>query len=109
MLGKTAASIAKAMQGHDYANDFESPSSGKFYCSSLVEYAFNSAANISVTDAGIFLNQSFRLIFEPLSFWKKYYAKMGKTLPFNRTGSNPTLLLHSPVVTQDYIVIERDD
>lgn len=107
LLGKKAASIAKALQGHKYALDFEPPSSGKFYCSSLVEHAFNSAANLSGGDKGVFLNQSFKLIFEPFDYWRSYYAKMGKTLPVNRTGSNPTLLLHSPAVTKSHIAMNE--
>ena len=46
----------------------------------------------------VFLNTSFKLIFEPLAFWKQYYAHLGLKLPVNTTGSNPTLLLHSPAV-----------
>lgn len=38
---------------------------------------------------------NFTLIFEPLSFWKQYYAARGLQVPSGIAGSNPTLLLHS--------------
>ena len=99
-LADAAAAVAVSLKGREYAADFEPPSSGRFYCSSLIEYAFRTAANISAnaTDAGVFLNRPFTLIFKPLQFWKAYYRKLGRTLPLHQTGSNPTLLLHSPAV-----------
>jgi NADPH:quinone reductase-like Zn-dependent oxidoreductase len=98
-----AAAVAHSLRGRAYASDFEPPSSGRFYCSSLVEHAFRKAANTSAnaTHAGVFLHRPFTLIFKPLRFWEAYYDKLGRVLPVNRTGSNPTLLLHSQAVAVD--------
>ena len=84
-------SILRAQLGKPYANDFQAPPH-RFYCSSLVTYAFMTALNVS-------FSPPFELIFEPLGFWRQYYASMNLTLPPKGTlGSNPTLLLHSPHV-----------
>ena len=72
-----------------YANDFGKPPS-EFYCSSLVEYAYESYAP--------FFNDTFTLIFVPMSFWEPYYEARNLSVPVNMTGSNPTLLMYSPVV-----------
>lgn len=84
-------SILLAQLGKPYADDFQAPPH-RFYCSSLVTYAFMTALNVS-------FSPPFELIFEPLGFWRQYYASMNLTLPPKGTlGSNPTLLLHSPHV-----------
>jgi hypothetical protein len=91
---KTAAEVAVAQVGKPYADEFQPPPAA-FYCSSLVEYAFEHALG------GVphpFNAESFALIFEPRQFWQDYYQKMNRTLPVDATGSNPTLLLHSPAV-----------
>jgi len=90
-----ASRIAETEVGKKYANDFSPPPS-EFYCSSLVDYAYARALNRQSLD--VFIAKRFTLIFEPLSFWKKYYDQMGMKLPVNVTGTNPTLLLHSPAV-----------
>jgi cell wall-associated NlpC family hydrolase len=93
--GRAATSIAAQQFGKPYADAFQPPSSGKFYCSSLVEYAYQHA--LSRSDP-VFTQQTFDLLFVPLDFWEKYYASMNLTLPTNEPGSNPTLLLHSAIV-----------
>lgn len=93
-----AVHIAMEQLGKPYASNFEKPPLS-FYCSSLVDWAFQQAAG--VTEA--FAPADFLLIFDPVDYWKDYYAKMGLTLPVNVTGSNPTLLLHSPKLKFDTI------
>ena len=84
-------SVLRDQLGKPYADDFEPPPCS-FYCSSLVTYAFMTALNVS-------FSPPFELIFEPIDFWRQYYASMNLTLPPKGTlGSNPTLLLHSPHV-----------
>lgn len=83
--------MAWVQVGKAYASSFEPPSSGKFYCSSLVEYAYQTVTKQS----GVFVKDRFTLLFVPLAYWTRYYAAMNQTLPLNVTGSNPTLLLHS--------------
>ena len=92
---RTAAARAAAGEaGKPYATDF-GPPPRQFYCSSLVEFAFQAA-----TGRGrVFVDRPFPLIFVPLPFWRRYYAAMNLSLPVGVDGSNPTLLLHSGVVT----------
>lgn len=88
---------ATAQLGKPYAHDFEPPPS-EFYCSSLVIWSYTTAAS----GHRVFLPPTlpdFTLLFEPLAFWKQYYKGMGLRLPVNVTGSNPTLLLHSPALS----------
>ena len=109
-----AAQAAKTVVGARYARDFEPPSSGAYYCSSLVEWSYEQAmlaifeegqrarggaAATSDRDGGVLRPGNFTLLFVPLSYWQAYYAKLGLDLPVNVTGSNPTLLLHSPRLT----------
>jgi len=91
---RAAAEVALAQVGKPYADAFQPPPAA-FYCSSLVEYAFDHALGGSPHP---FNTEPFALIFEPREFWQDYYRKMNRTLPGNITGSNPTLLLHSPAV-----------
>ena len=94
-IRKKAVKVATSTVGDWYSMDFSPPSSGKFYCSSLVEYSYQMA----LERVNVFLNESFPLIFEPREWWEEFYAKMGQKIPPNGTlGSNPTELLHSPVV-----------
>lgn len=89
--------------GTPYSYGFSPPPSA-FYCSSLVEWSYQRA----VSTSHVFINQSFPLIFVPRDFWERYYAKMGVKLPPpNTTGSNPTLLLHSPLVRFHRLSIGR--
>jgi len=99
-----AVAIASAQLGKPYATLFEPPSSGEFYCSSLAEYAYRAA----LATPHVFVDQRFTLIFEPLAFWVKYYAAMGEKLPVNASGSNPTLLLHSPAVAASDVGPSRE-
>ena len=94
-LGAAATQAASAQAGTPYASDFEPPPA-KFYCSSLVEWAFGVAAG----EKSVFLppGLTFKLLFEPLGFWERYYHGLNQSLPVNVSGSNPTLLLHSPAV-----------
>jgi len=90
--------VAQSQIGKPYANLFELPPK-TFYCSSLVDYSFTTASDQSRT---VFLpshTPDFKLIFEPLDFWKDYYHNLGEELPINVTGSNPSLLLNSPIVS----------
>ena len=57
------------------------------------------AAAASDRDGGVLCPGNFTLLFVPPSYWQAYYAKLGLDLPVNVTGSNPTLLLHSPRLT----------
>ena len=91
--GEHAAQIAMQQRGKPYADDFGRPPR-EFYCSSLVEYAYRRATAVET----VFVPAPFPLIFVPLDFWEGYYAAMNQTIPVNQTGSNPTLLLHSPHV-----------
>lgn len=91
-LGSLATRIASAQLGKPYASDFGRPPR-EFYCSSLVDYAYQHASG----DKRIFVPIDFQLLWVPLPFWVDYYAKRGEPLP-NTTGSNPTLLLHSPAI-----------
>jgi hypothetical protein len=97
-----AVSIARKQVGKPYADDFQAPPD-TFYCSSLVEFAFDQALQTS----GIFGPADFQLIFVPLPFWVKYYAAMGLSLPTNTTGSNPTLQLHSPLLKFNELHVEQ--
>eukprot|EP00035_Acanthoeca_spectabilis_P007970 m.146801 g.146801 ORF g.146801 m.146801 type:complete len:79 (-) comp14159_c0_seq1:4846-5082(-) len=74
--------------GRPYANAFQQPSSGEFYCSSLVEYAYQQAL---ARNDPVFTQDTFHLLFVPKTFWRKQYAAMNVTMPVNETGSNPTL------------------
>lgn len=90
-LGRRAVREARRQIGAPYAQRFEAPPH-RFYCSSLIEYAYQRASGRDDV-----FNPTFTLIFEPRSFWVAYYARMNETVPpKNTTGSNPTLLLHSP-------------
>jgi hypothetical protein len=89
-----AVAIAQQQVGKPYADDFQPPPHA-FYCSSLVEFAFDQA----LQTIGLLGPANFQLIFVPLAFWVEYYAAMGLSLPTNATGSNPTLQLHSPQLT----------
>lgn len=91
---KAAADVALAQVGKPYASAFQ-PTPAAFYCSSLVEYAFDLALGGAPHP---FTAEPFALIFEPREFWQEYYKRMNRTLPIGVTGSNPTLLLHSPAV-----------
>jgi hypothetical protein len=88
-----AADVALSQVGKPYALDFGKPPA-EFYCSSLVDWAYQHALGSS----HVFVDSPFTLIFIPRSFWTDYYARLNVTLPSNQTGSNPTLLLHSPHV-----------
>ena len=95
--GRRAAQLALTQLGVPYSSDF-SPPPRKFYCSSLVDWAYTRAsanphALVPRTP------DPFRLIFVPHDFWDAYYKSLNLTLPpANTTGTNPTLLLHSPHV-----------
>lgn len=93
--GSNAVTVAMKQLGRPYANAFQQPSSGEFYCSSLVEYAYQQAL---ARNDPVFTQDTFHLLFVPKTFWRKYYAAMNVTMPVNETGSNPTLLLHSNIV-----------
>jgi cell wall-associated NlpC family hydrolase len=62
-----AVQAAKKELGKPYAEQFQQPSSGEFYCSSLVEYAYQQATDLKL----IFTNETFYLLFVPEEFWKK--------------------------------------
>ena len=89
-----AVAAARSKVGSAYADEFQTPSSGRFYCSSLIEWAYAKAAGRE----RFFINQTFTMLFIPIAFWQQYYAEANLTIPINATGSNPTLLLHSPLV-----------
>jgi hypothetical protein len=91
-----ASKLALTRKGASYANDFEPPSSGKYYCSSLVDEAYRDSGGSSGI---VFIDRTFTMLFVPLEFWTQYYEAMNMSVPVNATGSNPTLLLHSPIVT----------
>ena len=94
--GQRAAALALSMLGVRYSEDF-GPPPREFYCSSLVRWAYLRATG----DSHVFIDErTFPLIFVPRAFWEKYYRSRNETLPPpNTTGSNPTLLLHSPHVS----------
>ena len=95
-VGQKAARLALSQLGVPYSKDFLPPPRA-FYCSSLVDWAFVTAS--SDDHILITTHEPFRLIFVPHSFWERYYQQLNQTLPpANATGSNPTLLLHSPHV-----------
>eukprot|EP00747_Dinoflagellata_sp_TGD_P170490 gnl/TRDRNA2_/TRDRNA2_202187_c0_seq1.p1 gnl/TRDRNA2_/TRDRNA2_202187_c0~~gnl/TRDRNA2_/TRDRNA2_202187_c0_seq1.p1 ORF type:complete len:302 (+),score=39.77 gnl/TRDRNA2_/TRDRNA2_202187_c0_seq1:22-927(+) len=96
--GAQAADVARKQLGAPYANLFEQPSEGVFYCSSLVDYAFRVASG-----RPILVPWDFHMLFEPEDFWKRYYAERNQTVPIGKLGSNPTLLLHSPAVTYTHV------
>ncbi len=100
-LAQAALAAATTQLGKPYAHDFEPPPS-EFYCSSLVEWSYRTAAS----GRRVFLPPSvpnFTLIFEPHEFWEQYYKELGLALPVNVTGSNPTLLLHSPAMSHEAV------
>ena len=82
-----AVRAAQSVVGSKYASEFEPPSSGEFYCSSLVEWAFARAlgghdqpSNSSSSMNALFThNITFKMLFVPLSFWTEYVNR--KTLP----------------------------
>ena len=82
-----ALKVAMKQIGKPYAIDFQKPPN-QFYCSSLVEYIYQPFT---------FIHDVFHLLFVPQSFWKQYYASLNESVP-TTTGSNPTLLMHSPIV-----------
>lgn len=86
----SAVLAALTQLGKPYAQDFRPPPS-EFYCSSLVEWAYERASGA----AHVLVPQvAFALIFEPQDYWRAYYKAMNQTLP-HANGSNPTLLLQS--------------
>ena len=99
--GERAAQFALTQLGKPYSVDFEPPPSS-FYCSSLVEWAYERASR----EKHVFVQSTFYLIFVPRDFWVEYYARRNLTLPPpNMTGTNPTLLLHSPYVRYHTITL----
>lgn len=101
-----------AMQrvGASYASDFSSPCSWsnpweqRFYCSSLVDYAYRDALGQDL----VFTEEPFPLTFVPMHFWKEYYRKQGEVVPSGH-GSNPTLLLQSPKVQRSLIDLDQPE
>ena len=96
-----AADIALKQVGKPYADDFQAPPE-YFYCSSLVDWAYQQASGRDE----VFAPSNFTLIFVPEQWWTDYYASMTppQILPQNVTGSNPTLVLHSPELSfKEYI------
>jgi len=91
--GGRAADYALTQRGKPYADDF-GPPPRQYYCSSLVDWAYRKATG----NEHVFVDDTFQLIFVPLDFWQQYYSSMNQSLPVNVTGTNPTLLLHSPHV-----------
>lgn len=82
-----AVRAAQSVVGSKYASEFEPPSSGEFYCSSLVEWAFARAlgghdqpSNSSSMNALFTHNITFKMLFVPLSFWTEYVNRK-YTLP----------------------------
>lgn len=107
-FGAAAAHLALSQRGRPYANDFAPPSSGRFYCSSLVSWAYRTAARLPANHS-LFVDRPFPLIFVPRDFWVSYYAQLGLKLPpSNTTGSNPTLLLHSAAVEFSLFPVSED-
>ena len=103
MTRVAAVREAESQVGKPYANDFapvspaeSSPSQG-FYCSSLVDWSYARAYHSARLDA--FIDKRFTLLFVPIEYWKQYYRSIGMPLPVNVSGTNPTLLLHSPRVS----------
>jgi len=93
----SAVSYALHRVGGAYAHDFSEPSPSctqpwlsKYYCSSLIDYAFREALGEEL----VFSDEPFPLVFEPREFWEDFYRKQRLELPTG-TGSNPTMLLHS--------------
>jgi hypothetical protein len=97
-LAARAAEAAWSQRGKPYAADFEPPSSGRFYCSSLAVWAYRAAA---AKPDGVLLPEglNYTMIFEPLTFWEAYYRRLNLSLPVNDSGSNPTLLMHAGRLT----------
>jgi len=96
-----AAKIALEQIGKPYADDFQAPPDF-FYCSSLVDWAYQQATKKDE----MFAPKDFTLIFAPEQWWEKYYASMTppQDLPSNVTGSNPTLVMHSQnLIFKEYI------
>lgn len=96
-----AVSFALQRTGAEYAYDFAPPSmlattpwSQKYYCSSLVDFAYQSALG----ETQVFSPEPFPLMFEPRSFWEEYYKEQSQPVPTG-FGSNPTLLMHSKRLT----------
>lgn len=87
-----AAQYALKQVGLGYAFDFAPPTSvpKRFYCSSLVDYAYRAAMQKDT----VFTSESFPLVFLPKAFWEQYYRAQNMSIP-HQNGSNPTLLLHS--------------
>lgn len=87
-----AAQYALKQVGLGYAFDFGPPTSQprRFYCSSLVDYAYRTA----LQKDNVFTDEPFPLLFVPKAFWEQYYRAQNKSIP-HQNGSNPTLLLHS--------------
>ncbi|CAE8607240.1 unnamed protein product [Polarella glacialis] len=101
VLGITQAQASRAVTfasekcGRPYSEDYSEPNSANemYYCSSLADYAYRNAVGRDL----FFTKEPFPLIFEPRLFWEQYYEERGEVVP-PWTGSNPTLLLHSPRV-----------
>ena len=96
-IQEDAASIAYDQIGLPYADGFEKPPNS-FYCSSLINYAFQLAAKERSTTNNledILAPSDFVLLFSPEEYWEEYYENLGMSVPVNVTGNNPTLVLHS--------------
>ena len=93
---ENAIQIGLKQVGKPYANAFQQPPQ-QFYCSSLVEFVYRPAT---------FIRDVFYELFVPRPFWIKYYAALNMTIP-NTTGSNPTLLMHSPIVNLSRVPFPR--
>eukprot|EP00928_Gymnodinium_smaydae_P083636 TRINITY_DN66882_c0_g1_i1.p1 TRINITY_DN66882_c0_g1~~TRINITY_DN66882_c0_g1_i1.p1 ORF type:complete len:273 (+),score=29.60 TRINITY_DN66882_c0_g1_i1:48-821(+) len=90
-----AVRFAEEKLGAEYSEAYLPPDdeNDAYYCSSLIDYSFQSALKKRL----VFTNEPFSLIFEPHEFWEKYYRERHERVP-TCVGSNPTLLLHSPCV-----------
>mmetsp|Transcript_105220 Transcript_105220/g.226898 ORF Transcript_105220/g.226898 Transcript_105220/m.226898 type:complete len:268 (+) Transcript_105220:28-831(+) len=92
---QSAVSYALHRVGAAYAHDFSEPNQkcarqSKYYCSSLVDYAYREALGQDL----VFSDEAFPLVFEPRVFWEEFYREQSMGLP-SGCGSNPTMLLHS--------------
>ncbi len=74
-----------------FENNLNSKRKYSYYCSQLIEQAYNQSANATLFKKQKlnFSDQSGNLI----KYWKNYYAEKGYDIPFNQCGTHPSTML----------------
>ena len=88
--GHAAAQLALTQLGAPYSSEFAPPSTGEFYCSSLVQWAYKSATK----DAQALMptRDPFPLIFVPRDFWRDCASRTLRGSETHARWHAPTLV-----------------